>query len=466
MSIHYRYISLILIMAALSLSVGGIGIWSLYGTALDEQKARLQEVVVSQARLIEAMYRFNTKHSIDYPGGSEAATISQIREAHDHFPGFGSTGEFALARKKIDQIIFLLRHRHHQLDQPAPIPYQSKLAEPMRQALSGHSGIIIGLDYRGEMVMAAHEPLPLMGWGAVAKMDLAEVRAPFIRMFSYWMLFALLLVGVGTFLFYKIGYPIIRQLQASEADIKTTLNSIGDAVIACDCNGLITRMNPVAEELTGWPLKEAMDKPLLEVFRIISSLTREAVVNPVEKVLKERRIVGLANHTELISRDGHRIQIADSGAPIREQSGEISGVVLVFRDVTESYERERKLQESETRYRTVVEETPALICHFKPDGELCFVNKAYGDYFNRHYQDLAGTSFLMLIPEQDRESVLSKILSITPDDPTIMNIKSFCPMARSVGNVGLIGASLMARRPFTFRQLAKISLNASGLRSN
>ncbi len=133
----------------------------------------------------------------------------------------------------------------------------------------------------------------------------------------------------------------------NEEDLRVTLDSIGDAVIATDTDGRITRMNPVAEQLTGWTRAEARNRPLLEVFRIISAHTRKAAENPVEKVLQTNLVVGLANHTVLVSRDGTEFQIADSGAPIRSSSGETIGVVLVFRDVTHEYALQERVRQSE-----------------------------------------------------------------------------------------------------------------------
>jgi len=116
--------------------------------------------------------------------------------------------------------------------------------------------------------------------------------------------------------------------------LATTLQSIGDAVIATDTAGLVTFMNGVAERLTGWTEAEARGQPLSGVFRIISEQSRQVVESPVTKVLREGRVVGLANHTLLITKQGAEVPIDDSGAPIRDESGVIYGVVLVFRDVT------------------------------------------------------------------------------------------------------------------------------------
>ena len=124
---------------------------------------------------------------------------------------------------------------------------------------------------------------------------------------------------------------------------QTTLESIGDAVIACDYKGDVEFMNAVAQELTGWPAQEALGRPLNEVFHIVNEETRQAAENPVEKVRRLEAVVGLANHTLLISRDGKEHVIDDSAAPIRGEDGEIHGIVMVFRDVTETRRSEAAL---------------------------------------------------------------------------------------------------------------------------
>ncbi len=128
-----------------------------------------------------------------------------------------------------------------------------------------------------------------------------------------------------------------EQLRLSEQNLATTLQSIGDAVIVTDTAGLITRMNTTAERLTGWPLVDAMSRPLSEVFRIVNAKTRVPANNPVQLVIEQGAIVGLANDAALLARDGGEYQIADSAAPIRSPDGKIVGVVLVFSDVTEDY---------------------------------------------------------------------------------------------------------------------------------
>jgi PAS domain S-box-containing protein len=143
------------------------------------------------------------------------------------------------------------------------------------------------------------------------------------------------------------------ELREREENLKVTLYSIGDAVIATDAEGFVTRMNLIAEQLTGWNSSDAINKPLDEVFKIVNSITREALTNPVKKVLKTGKIIGLANDTALISKDGREQQIADSAAPIIDSSGMIKGAILVFRDVTQEYVHKRNLEISEQQFRSI-----------------------------------------------------------------------------------------------------------------
>ena len=144
-------------------------------------------------------------------------------------------------------------------------------------------------------------------------------------------------------------------ISQSEEDLRITLNSIGDGVIATDTQGRVTRMNPVAEQLTGWGLTEAIGRDLEEVFRIVNEETRATVESPAARVLREGVVVGLANHTLLIAKDGTERAIADSGAPIRDPDGRIRGVVLVFHDQTAERDAERQLRRSEARFRRLTD---------------------------------------------------------------------------------------------------------------
>ena len=152
----------------------------------------------------------------------------------------------------------------------------------------------------------------------------------------------ILFVLVGAFIS-GLGESLRRsrlRTLASERRYAVTLASIGDAIIATDTRARVTFLNPAAEALTGWPLAEAVGRPLAEVFRIVHEQSREPVEDPAAKVLRLGAVVGLANHTALIARDGREVPIDDCGAPIVDDRGAIGGVVLVFRDVTQRRQAE------------------------------------------------------------------------------------------------------------------------------
>jgi PAS domain S-box-containing protein len=159
------------------------------------------------------------------------------------------------------------------------------------------------------------------------------------------------LVALAVWLFARnlaIRQRAAEVLHAERERFRTTLTSIGDAVVVTDAHGRVTLLNPVAQALTRWDA-DAIGRPIDEVFRIVNEATRSPVENPVAKVLREGAIVGLANHTVLIGRDGTELPIDDSGAPIRDGRGRVAGVVLVFRDITARRAAEQELHENDRR---------------------------------------------------------------------------------------------------------------------
>lgn len=136
---------------------------------------------------------------------------------------------------------------------------------------------------------------------------------------------------------------IEEALNSEKERLAVTLRSIGDAVIATDRSGRVTLMNPVAENLTGWPETEAKGKPLSKIFNIVNEMTGQPGQDPVQQVLKTGKIQALSNHTVLISRDGNIFSNADSAAPIMDAGQKIGGIVLVFRDVTAAQRTEAEL---------------------------------------------------------------------------------------------------------------------------
>ncbi len=160
----------------------------------------------------------------------------------------------------------------------------------------------------------------------------------------------------------------IDSIREREENLNVTLDSIGDAVITVDIAGRVTRLNPVASDLTGWALNDAVGKPLYEVFHIVNTQTRLVLKNPVEKVILTGKTMGLANHTSLISKDGSEYQIADSAAPILSKDGTLRGVILVFHDVTESYAVQESLRQNNKRLEALNNTLPDMVFVIDEDG--------------------------------------------------------------------------------------------------
>ncbi len=164
-------------------------------------------------------------------------------------------------------------------------------------------------------------------------------------------------------------------LQESRQNLLVTLNSIGDGVIACDEKGLITRMNRVAEELTGWSIEVALGQPVDTVFNIVDASTRKPMTSPVEKILHRGETVHSSNHMTLIAKGGRHYQITDSAAPICDDGEHILGMVLVFNDATESYQLREKASAAQRQLQSLLEDMHTMVAITKPDGRVVFANK-------------------------------------------------------------------------------------------
>ena len=192
----------------------------------------------------------------------------------------------------------------------------------------------------------------------------------------------------------KLEGEIIKRKQAeqilleSEERFRTTLFSIGDGVITTDKNGCVKLLNPVAENLTGWKQAEAEGRDLEDVFCIINEKDRNQVEIPVRKVLREGAVVGLANHTLLIAKNGTERPIADSSAPIRNENREITGVVLVFRDQTKERATENTLRENEEHYNAFINSNVDMI--FVKDDQFRYLmaNDSMAKFFGKTKEQL------------------------------------------------------------------------------
>lgn len=362
------------------------------------------------------------------PGGAPLAAVflqadpaTRLYPMIQTWPLPSESAEMLLVRREGDHVLYLndLRHRSG-----AALTLQVPLTRtevPAVAAVTGRQGVFTGVDYRGIDVVSVIGPVPDSPWFVVVKVDHAEIYAEWQRLsLALLGMFAALVTALGAgavalwqgraALYYRTQVRTERELLASEARYRATLLSIGDGVIVTDARGRVETMNAVAEELTGWPLAEAAGLPVQDVFSIVNEQNREPAESPTQKVLREGTIVGLANHTLLLGRDGAERPIADSGAPVRDTAGNVSGVVLVFRDQTEERAAQRALVESERALATLMANLPGMAYR-------CLNDSGWGmEFVSQGAQELTGyrpgelmgegaTLYSDIVHPEDREAV-------------------------------------------------------------
>ena len=219
-----------------------------------------------------------------------------------------------------------------------------------------------------------------------------------------------------------------RELQESTQRLYTTLTSIGDGVIATDAEGCVTFMNSVAERLTGWPLAEAKGQPLMEVFRILNEITRQKEESPFDRVKKTGQVVKLTNHTILLARDGREIGIDDSGAPIMDASGELTGVILTFRDITDR----RAAEEARRLLASIVDSSQDAIISRNLDGTITSWNKGAERLYGYHAEEVLNKSLAMLLPNETGENFLDREKALLSGDLQHLESKRKCKDGRVI----------------------------------
>jgi PAS domain S-box-containing protein len=196
-----------------------------------------------------------------------------------------------------------------------------------------------------------------------------------------------------------------RELRQQREWLRVTLTSIGDAVIATDAGGRISFVNPVAEALTGWKADEAAGQPIQEVFRVVNEHSGEALEEPVARVLCEGRAVELANHAALMTKDGRKVPVEDSAAPILDAAGQVIGAVLVFHDVTEKRRAEQALRQSEERSRRFYESSLAGVYYWNTNGQITEANDKFLKMTGYEREDLVAgrIDWIRMTPPEFRE---------------------------------------------------------------
>jgi PAS domain S-box-containing protein len=328
------------------------------------------------------------------------------------WPGKSKSAETMILKKEGDSIVFLNELRHKKAT-ALQLKYSLKHEEmPSVKAVSGYTGLVYGTDYMGKRVVSYVSSIPETPWFIVSKINRHELfdelyqRAGLI--IALTLLVLLLVYTVLAYFFSERQQKNYKSLLETQEEYRTTLYSIGDGVITTDDQCIIQHMNPVAEQLTGWKEKQAKGKNLSEVFNIINEETHEVPDCPVKKVLDEGKVVGLSNHTILLSKNGKAIPIADSSAPIRNNSGKIIGVVLVFHDQTSEREARNRVLHEMKKSQQYLDVAGVIMVALDTSGNISMINKKGCELLGYSDDQLRGKSwFETAIPVNKRSSVSS-----------------------------------------------------------
>ena len=326
-----------------------------------------------------------------------------------NWPTTSKTSETLIVRRDGDYVLFLNELRHMKntaLKLRFPL---TRKDIPAVEAILGKTGIFEGNDYRGIKVLAVLNKIEPNNWYLITKVDSKEIYYEiYLREILGFLIFFLIIMICGIMMsgfyfarqkkLYEKMYLNEKRLTETTTEFMTILYSIGDAVITTDKHSCIRYMNHISEKLTGWTENEAKGKNLDDIFNIVDESTLKKVANPFDKIVKTGAVIGLANHTLLISRDGNSIPISDSGAPIRNEKNEITGVVLVFRDQTEEKEIQRKLIDNEKRFRNNLDNMIEGCQIIDKELKFIYINKSAAGYWICEKEKAIGKSLLEIYP--------------------------------------------------------------------
>jgi len=336
----------VLILAVILLAVSGAGFRVLYQMTFEDTREQLVELAKAQARIMESVAKFNGFYqSGEIQGVARSATLSQFKEGHRAFTGFGITGEIMLGERVGDELVYLLPARKLGFQLPSPVSLTAKEAGPMEAAVNGESGTMIDLDYSGDRVLAAFEWLPFLEMGLVTKIDVAEINGPFYRAALLTALLALIAILTGAALNARAVSPLINRIVKSAATIRereATYRGLVDTIPGIvyrsetDNSTTMRELSGSISNITGRPASAFIDN---------AEICYTDIVVPEDHSRVSVEGEGVFNLDYRIERpDGEIRWVADHGTVSRNENGELSrkGILL---DITARKAAEQALEE-------------------------------------------------------------------------------------------------------------------------
>ena len=335
------------LIAVITISVIGVlmlTILLLYQTSMEQQRLRLIQLAQSNARMIEAI----ALHELSDPGHEHDDTLEQVAHAHSKMRNFGESGEFVLARRSGENIEYLLSGPYPTAGKPRTTPLATHIGRPMHQALSGESGTRVGLDYAGNKVLAAYEPIAHLNWGLVAKINMAEIRAPYLHAALFSTLAAVVIILLGSWLILRLTSKITRQLREAKERHQSLFELSPIGLALCTMEGKLVEANPAFAEIIGrspeevvalsyWDITPA--KYEKEERQQLAQLTETGHYGPYEK--------------EYIHSDGFLVPVRLSGKIVEHQGERF--IWSSVEDISDRVCAEKRLRQAATVFDTTDE---------------------------------------------------------------------------------------------------------------
>lgn len=284
----------------------------LYNLGFERQKNRLVELVETQAVMINVVanqeFLLHKNLSPEMKKQLAENIILKVSNAHYRYGGFEKTGEFTLGKRNKENIQYLIKQRHFNMKKPTSIPWKSHLGEPMRRALKGEKGTAVTYDYRGAVVLAAYEPIKDLEWGLVAKIDLSEIRAPYIEAAEYALGLTVLLALIGSFIFWYFLHALVEDIEDSRHFNRMLIASSSVGLALCSLEGKIIDANKSFLKIIALSSKRIRD---LSYFDCIADDTLEFEKEQFRALIQKNHIDPY--ESLYVGKEGERIPVKISG---------------------------------------------------------------------------------------------------------------------------------------------------------
>ncbi len=380
MGTRRRLFYLVTIMTVVTLLVTGSVLYLVYQSWASDVTGRLLKGAQNHARLIEVILK---QH-----GQEPEKALPLIEEAHERMLTSQQSTELLLVRRRGEQIEFLLAHRSGQHLEPQPVPFEGLLAEAARRGLRGESGTLQGLDYRGQRVIAAFEPVRGTDWAVVNKVDLEEVQGPFVRAALIGVLLDLGLVLLAAVLFVHFSDPLFQRLEESQQRFGALFHQSFNLQWTLKPDGTIVEANRTALDVAGVIVSAAVGKPFWEtrwwpdtgaLRGHLQTAVREAAEGTLARMEVDAR--GFGNRT---------VTLDLSFKPVTDRSGRVALLSVEARDITERKQAERELAERTAFLNALIANSPLAIVTIDPEERVWDCNPAFENLFGYRLEEMKG----------------------------------------------------------------------------